>query len=503
MPETQITSGKFTNAANTPYYIPLQQDISHFFLLNKSRVIDPIAGRIVKAYDWPKYDTLNSATVEFLSAGGGGSSGNYGYVYTLTQAGTVAIGGDVIWNNPIGIASGVSVGVGTGNITVANAGTYAIQFQLAGTEANQFALTVNGVVQPNAIYASGAGTQQTTGEAILTLPAGAVITLRNNLSAAAVTLAPTVGGTANQAMASVTIIGLAGSAVTPTVLNIANLAQQGLTLYDASKPVNYPNIAVASFTPGATTVWTTSAPHGFLVGDNVRLTGLTSAPQFSGVVVTITAVGSPTTFTTLLNSTGAATSVGFVHKIGSAFLPSYTLYYPQIRAIAAITQAFPMVVTTLVQQDYQVGDVVVFEIPTAYGMGQLNTGNDGLPFEATVSAVNNAVGVQTLTFANVDATGFTAFAWPASSTYPQSLPIMTPRGEGNTNNFLPPGPAPFPLPYGNQDILGFATQNKGTRGMLVGAGDGTSAAGTGGIIGSTVDNWEWYALTSQQSFPQL
>ena len=501
-----ITSGKFTNVASTPFYIALQQDISHFFLLNKSLVTTPIAGRIVKAYDWPKYDAVGSATVEFLGSGSSGASGNYGYAYALipqTVASYTAPGTGEVLFDAVGPSSGVATTLGQADIVVANAGTYLVSFSVSGTGPNQFAIFVNDVPQQSTVGGSGAGTQQNDISAILTLPAGAVINLVNYVTGSGVGLATTVGGTQPNVTASVNVIGLASTSGASSALNIGNLAQQGFTLFDASKQVNGPSIAVASFTPGATTVWTTGAAHNFLVGDNVRVTGLTSAPQFGGLVMTVTAVGSPTTFTTLLNSTGAATSVGSVNKVGSAFLPQTSLYYPQIRAIAGITQAFPMVVTTLVQQNYQVGDVVTFEIPAAYGMKQLNAGLNGLPFQATVSAVNNAVGTQTVTFANVDSTAFTAFAWPAISTYPQTFPFMSPQGEGNTNNFLPPGPVPFPLPYGNQDILGFAKQNQGTRGILIGAGDGTSTVTTGGIIGPTVDNWEWYAITSTMSFPQL
>lgn len=276
-------------------------------------------------------------------------------------------------------------------------------------------------------------------------------------------------------------------------------AINGFTIYNAASPPTYAPVAISSYTPGSTTVWTTGTAHGLHVGDNVRVYGLTSAPEFSGLVMTVTAVGSTTQFTTLLVSTGHLTSVGFVQKVGNVALMNPSLYYPQVRAIAKITQANPMVVTTLVQQNYQVGDVVRFNIPSAYGMTNLNTGTNGLPVQATVSAVNNAVGTQTITFANVDSTGFTAFAWPAAATYPQSLPVMIPQGEGNTNNLN--GITPSPLPYANQDILGFATQNQAYNGILIGAGDGTNSATTGGIIGSTADAWEWEAETALQSFP--
>lgn len=277
------------------------------------------------------------------------------------------------------------------------------------------------------------------------------------------------------------------------------LAQNGFTVINAANQALGAVVSGASFTPGTTTVFT-AAGHGYLVGDNVRIYNLPTAPQLGGLLMTVTAV-TTNTFTTLLNSSNALTSTFSVQKVGNVNLPSRSLYYPQNRAIAAVTLANPMVVTTLVQQNYQVGDVVRFQIPTVFGMQQLVSGPNGLPVQFTVSAVNNAVGTQTVTFANTNSSAFTAFAWAAAANYPYGLPLMVPQGEGNTNNLT--GIVPTPLPYGNQNILGFATQNLGANGILIGAGDGTAAATTGGLIGSTVDTWYWEAHTSLQQFPQI
>jgi len=272
----------------------------------------------------------------------------------------------------------------------------------------------------------------------------------------------------------------------------------GFSLYDSSIYSQGATIAVSSFTPGQPTVFVTGTNHGFQVGDNVRIVNMTSAPELGGLIMTVTATNGTNQFTTLLDSTNSLTSVGSVYKVGNSSVINTSLYYPQNRVIAKITLANPMVVTTLVQQNYQIGDVVRFQIPTAYGMQQLNSTSNGLPVQFTVSAVNNAVGTQTVTFANVDSSAFTAFASILAASYPQSLPVMIPQGEGNTNNLT--GVTPTPLPYANQDILGFATQNLGSRGVLIGAGDGTNSATVGGIIGSTVDAWYWEATTVEQSF---
>ena len=288
------------------------------------------------------------------------------------------------------------------------------------------------------------------------------------------------------------------------------MAINGFTLYNSYQPLTYAPVAISSFTPGTTTVWVTGTAHGLQVGDTVRVYSLTSAPQFGGLRMTVTAVGSTTQFTTLLDSTGATTSVGFMQKVGNYLVADETGVYPENRVIAKITNANPMVVTTLVQQNYFVGDVVTFSMPTIFGIPQLTNSNSGLPFQATVIAANNAVGTQTVTLA-VDSTNFGVFAtnggtssnpghWPLAPGYPFSFPVMVPQGEGNINNFQAFNVTPAPLPYANQDVLSFAKQNIGSRGILIGAGDGTNDASTGGIISSNEDAWYWEATTVEQTF---
>lgn len=275
-------------------------------------------------------------------------------------------------------------------------------------------------------------------------------------------------------------------------------AINGFTLFDSSVYSQGTTFAISSFTPGTTTVFTTSTNHGFQVGDTVRVWGLTTAPQMGGLLMTVTATNGSNTFTTLFDSSNAVTSVGSVAKIGNYQIQNSSLYYPQVRAIASISKANPMVVKTLVQQNYQIGDVVRFQIPTVFGMQDVVSTSNGLPLEFTVSAVDNTVGTQSVTFANTNSTAFATFAWAAAASYPYGLPVMIPQGEGNTNNLI--GVTPTPLPYANQDILGFATQNTGQRGILIGAGDGTNSATTGGIIGSTADAWMWECVTSSQTY---
>lgn len=294
------------------------------------------------------------------------------------------------------------------------------------------------------------------------------------------------------------------------LLNIGNLPQNGITIFNASTQSVGATVAITAFTPGTTTVWAATG-HTFQVGDTVRVWGLVSAPQFSGLAMTVTAVSGSSTFTTLLDSTGATTSVGSVAKTGNYLLPTKSGVYPENRVIAKITNANPMVITTLVQQNYYAGDVVTFSMPSIFGVPQLGAQNTGLPVQATVISANNAVGTQTVTVA-LNSTNYGVFAtssgsasnpnhWPLSAGYPFSFPYLVPQGEGNVNNLQAFSVVPTPLPYANQDVLSFAKQGVGSNGVLIGAGDGTDATTSGGIIGNTTDFWVWRASTSLQTFP--
>jgi hypothetical protein len=112
---------------------------------------------------------------------------------------------DVIFSdNGIGTA-GITHSLGSSDIVLATQGVYKITFSVSGTEPNQFAIFLNGVVVAGSVYGSGAGTQQNNGQAILVIASGDILTLRNHTSAAAVTLASPIGGTAAAVNASVFI----------------------------------------------------------------------------------------------------------------------------------------------------------------------------------------------------------------------------------------------------------------------------------------------------------
>jgi hypothetical protein len=125
------------------------------------------------------------------AAGANGLS-QYAYIYNVSVE-NVLVEADVIFDSNGVLTSGFTHTPGTAPITVVSTGVYKVTFSVSGTEASQMALFVNGTLVPGTIYGSGAATQQNAGQAIFTVLAGGLLTLRNHTSNAAVGL-PTIGG---------------------------------------------------------------------------------------------------------------------------------------------------------------------------------------------------------------------------------------------------------------------------------------------------------------------
>lgn len=162
--------------------------------------------------DIASFDRLQQIIQTIESSGAVG--GDYGYFYNLAVSATVAIGAPFPFdtNGPFtaGFLHTASAVVATSApITVVNAGVYSIEFTATVAEARQIALYIDGAVNLSTIYGQATGTAVTTGFAILELAAGAVLTLRNHLSAAALTLVQPSGGTATNTTNSLMIRRLA------------------------------------------------------------------------------------------------------------------------------------------------------------------------------------------------------------------------------------------------------------------------------------------------------
>ncbi len=144
------------------------------------------------------------------ATGPAGTSGlsQYAYIYNLGGQ-AVPLEGDVTFDSNGVLTPGITHALGAAGITLTTTGTYEVTFSVSGTEPSQIALFVNGTLVPGSVYGSGAGTQQNTGQAIFVASAGAVLTVRNHTSSAAVGLATPIGGTQPSSNASVVIERLA------------------------------------------------------------------------------------------------------------------------------------------------------------------------------------------------------------------------------------------------------------------------------------------------------
>lgn len=119
------------------------------------------------------------------------------------------------------------------------------------------------------------------------------------------------------------------------------------------------------------------------------------------------------------------------------------------QVIASITQANPMVITTIKTHNYVAGVQITFSIPSIFGMQQLNN------LQAQVISVT----ANTLT-CNLDSSNFTPFAYPVSLPNAYTPPVLIPNSSGP---YLPPQP----LPYGNQDSFEGVIYNDGQPGNLI------------------------------------
>ena len=136
--------------------------------------------------------------------GPAGGLSEYAYVYN-TALQVVPLETDVAFDTNGVMTSGITHVGGAAGVTLVAAGDYKVTFSASGVGPTQMALFVNGAAVPGGVYGSGAGTQPNIGQAIITVPANAVLTLRNHSSAAAVALQTLAGGTQTNVNASLAI----------------------------------------------------------------------------------------------------------------------------------------------------------------------------------------------------------------------------------------------------------------------------------------------------------
>lgn len=244
-----------------------------------------------------------------------------------------------------------------------------------------------------------------------------------------------------------------------------NALAAGTGFYYIDTSVTTPSAAVAitGASNATQSIITTGSTAGLANGDIVRLSGVTAAESLGGWDFAIDTLVVNTSFRmayAMANAAGAAGTAGYWRRI-----PYDPIFYPRWRYIINITAANPAVITTSVPHGYTVGQKIRVNLPDAnFGMTQIHQN------EAIVTAVT----ASTIT-TDIDASGYTAFAFALPATVPFTMPTVVPLGI-DTGTAI----------SGAVDILADATYNTAYIGMRL-------MPGVAGPAGDTNDVMYWVA----------
>ncbi len=180
-----------------------------------------------------------------------------------------------------------------------------------------------------------------------------------------------------------------------------------------------PAVAGTTITAASPPVVTTSAAHGYVIGDVVRIFSTTAMLQIAGMDFTITDVPTTTTFEIdFLDASGFA--AGATANVSRRLPFDPPDFAPKNRFITNITQAVNAVVTLSVDHGYNVGEIISLRCTPAFGMSEVN-GEQG-----QILAIDTTLNTVTV---DINTTSFTAFAFPTSAiagggiTFPQTVPV--------------------------------------------------------------------------------
>lgn len=233
------------------------------------------------------------------------------------------------------------------------------------------------------------------------------------------------------------------------------LTVQGVVPFDSSAPPFVPSVHATAISQAANALVTTATNHNLNPGDLVRITQITGMTQIGGMVFTVSATPSATTFRIHLDSSGfaAPATSATVQKIFA------DLYSPDNSTITKIVNGFQTTITLATADGLTVGQEVRILVPVAFG-SQLSSEINQI--QAQIVAVGLAANTITV---DVDSTSFGAFAFPASGgpafTFAQIVPI----GEQAGGNLFD------------------ATTNIGFQGVIVGSN----------VVGAIGDVIQWVA----------
>lgn len=206
-----------------------------------------------------------------------------------------------------------------------------------------------------------------------------------------------------------------------STVTFETISSGGFSLKDTSEQAPEAAVTGTAITAASPAV-VTAVAHGYSVGDRVRIYSSTGMLQIAGMEFTVTAVGGANSFTLgYLDASGFAAAAT---ALQARRIPNNPLYAPEANWITGITAAANAVVTMSVTHGLAIGDQVRLNVPSEFGMVQA----DGK--SAKVLAVNTTNNTVTL---DLDSSGFTAFAFPASASVPFTHAQLVPFGDQSTN----------------------------------------------------------------------
>lgn len=253
--------------------------------------------------------------------------------------------------------------------------------------------------------------------------------------------------------------------------NAANLEQYitsgGFTPVNTSLRTPGTSVALTAVSTASTPLVSTGDTSQLTANSSVvRLYNVTSAQQLGGFDFTIGTVVASTSFTLKYMAQLSVAGTTGTYRV----IPYDPLFYPPYRYITAITQATQAVVTMSVTHGYQVGQEVRLNVPSAYGMVEMDT------LTGTIQAIDTVNNTITL---DINSTAFTAFAFPLTGAVPFAPAIVTPVG-ANTAVIL----------SNSGNILNDSMYNTGLIGIRLSGGAGHPAGASSDVI-------HWFAGTAQ------
>lgn len=212
-------------------------------------------------------------------------------------------------------------------------------------------------------------------------------------------------------------------------LNVSSFSQQSGAGFTFVNSFPAPQAALTGTTITKATAAVATVTNTYSNGDQVTIYNAVGMQQISGMTFTISSVsGSGFTLLGLNSSAFATAATSFqVRKVTPALpvAPSY-LY------VTNVTQAAQGVVTVSQAHNYVVGQAIEFQVPGVFGMTQLNNFNQAQSKPIIITAVT------TYGFTiNINTTGYTAFAFPASTASPTAQLFATVSPAGQITQYNP------------------------------------------------------------------